>query len=85
MPTLVYSLCFITSGICAWLLLRAYARTHTRLLLWSGGAFVCLAINNFFVLADMILLPDYDLLPLRYAAALSAVCILIYGFIWEVE
>lgn len=85
MPALVYSLCFITSAICAGLLLRAYMRTKTRLLLWSAIAFVCLAVNNFFVLGDMILFPDVNLLAFRYAAAFAAVCVLIYGFIWEVE
>lgn len=85
MPALVYSLCFATSVICAALLLRAYFKTRARLLLWSAAAFVCLAINNFFVLGDMILFPSVDLLPYRYAAALAAVCVLIYGFIWEVE
>lgn len=85
MPTLVYTLCFVTSGICAALLLRAYVRTKARLLLWSAVAFVCLAVNNFFVLGDMILFPDINLLPYRYAAAFASVCVLIYGFIWEVE
>jgi hypothetical protein len=85
MPTLVYSLCFITSTICAGLLLRAFLRTRMRLLLWSALAFICLAVNNFFVLGDMILFPEINLLPYRYAAALIAVCVLIYGFIWEVE
>jgi hypothetical protein len=85
MPALVYSLCFATSAICAALLMRAYLKTRARLLLWSAIAFVCLAVNNFFVLGDMILFPDINLLPYRYAAALAAVCVLIYGFIWEVE
>jgi Family of unknown function (DUF5985) len=85
MPAIVYSLCFATSVICAALLMRAYLRTQTRLLLWSAIAFVCLAINNFFVLGDMVLFPDVNMLAYRYAAAGAAVCVLIYGFIWEVE
>lgn len=85
MPAIVYTLCFITSAICAGLLLRAYLRTRTRLLLWSATAFICLGINNFFVIADMIIFPDANILPFRYAAGLAAVCVLIYGFIWEVE
>jgi hypothetical protein len=85
MPTIVYTLCFATSAICAALLLRAYLRTRTRLLLWSAIAFICLAVNNFFVLGDMILFPGVNLLSYRYAAAFAAVCVLIYGFIWEVE
>ena len=85
MPTIVYTLCFATSAICAALLLRAYLRTRTRLLLWSAIAFICLAVNNFFVLGDMILFPDANLLPYRYVAAFASACVLIYGFIWEVE
>ena len=85
MPALVYTLCFLTSVLCAGLLLLSYARTRTRLLLWSAISFVFLAINNFFVLSDMIFFPEANLLQFRYFAALAAVATLIYGFIWEVE
>jgi hypothetical protein len=85
MPALVYSLCFLTSAVCAGLLLVSYFRTKSRLLLWSAISFVCLAINNFFVLGDMILFPDVNLIPMRYIAALAAICSLLYAFIWEVE
>ncbi len=85
MPTLVYSLCFVTSAMCAFLLVRAYARTQARLLLWSAISFVFLAINNLLVLFDLVFFPDLYLLPWRYAAALAAVATLIYGFIWEAE
>lgn len=84
-PTLVYALCFLTSAVCAALLAGAYRRTQTRLLLWAAVSFVFLAINNFFVLADMVLFPTIDFLPFRYAAALGAVSALVYGFIWEAE
>jgi hypothetical protein len=85
MPALVYSLCVITSALCATLLLHAYMRTRTRLLLWSAISFICLAFNNVFVLADLIWLPEINLLALRNIAALAAVSVLIYAFIWEVE
>lgn len=85
MPALVYTLCFITSALCAALLVRAYFRSRARLLLWSGASFVFLAVNNFFVLGDLVLFPTIELLPYRHIAALCAVCVLIYGFIWEVE
>ena len=85
MPALVYTLCFITSALCALLLVRAYFRSRARLLLWSAASFTFLAINNFFVLGDLVLFPTIDLLPYRYVAGLCAVCVLIYGFIWEVE
>jgi hypothetical protein len=85
MPALVYSLCFLTSLACAILLVRAFLKTRTRLLLWSAISFSFLAVNNFFVFGDMIFFPDVNLLPYRYIAALAAVAVLIYGFIWEVE
>jgi hypothetical protein len=85
MPALVYILCVVTSSICAGLLLRSYFINRTRLLLWSAIAFLCLAVNNFFVLADIILFPDINLLWARYAAAFAAVCVLIYSFVWEAE
>jgi hypothetical protein len=84
-PTFVYVLCFVTSTLCAALLVRAYRRTRTRLLLWSALSFVLLAVNNFFVAADMLFLPEAHLLAFRYAAALGAVAVLVYGFIWEAE
>ncbi|WP_395645227.1 DUF5985 family protein [Terricaulis sp.] len=85
-PTLVFALCLITSATCAGLLIRAYIRTRARLLLWSAVAFVFLSINNMLVFFDLAIVgPSIDLLPLRYAAALAAVCVLIYGFIWEAE
>lgn len=85
MPALVYTLCFLTSSVCATLLFLSYRRTRTRLLLWSALSFGFLAINNFFVLGDMIMFPDIDLLPYRHVAALAAIGTLLYGFIWEVE
>lgn len=85
MPALVYTLCFVTSAICAWLLLRSYSRSRTRLLFWSAIAFICLAVNNFFVLGDMMLFSGSDLIFYRYTAALAAVCVLLYAFVWEAE
>jgi hypothetical protein len=85
MPALVYTLCFLTSGVCAALLLASYFKSRTRLLLWSAISFICLAVNNFFVVADLVLFPDINLLPMRYLAAFAAVCTMIYGFIWETE
>lgn len=85
MPAVVYALCFLTSALCALLLIRAFLRARARLLLWSAVSFSLLAVNNFLVLSDMIIFPDTNLILFRYLAALSAACVLIYGFIWEVE
>ena len=84
-PTTVYLLCLLTSVGCAFLLQRAWRRTRTRLLLWSAAAFGLLALNNLFVVADMLLVHNVSLIALRHASALAAVAVLLYGFIWEVD
>jgi hypothetical protein len=82
---LIYLLCLLTSALCAGLLTRAYRRTRAPLLLWSAACFALLALNNLFVVTDMILLPNNDLTLLRQGSSLAAVGVLLYGFIWEVE
>ncbi len=84
-PTAVYSLCFLTSAACAWLLARSYRRTGARLLLWSALCFLLLAGNNFVVILDMLLIRDIDFRIVRHLLALAAVGVLLFGFIWEAE
>jgi hypothetical protein len=81
----VYSLCLLTSVVCVWLLIRSYLRNRTRLLLWSAVCFVLLALNNLFVVLDLVLLPSIDFTPLRAASSLLAIATLLYGFIWELD
>lgn len=81
----VYLLCFASSALCAYLLLNAFRRQRERLLLWSSLCFCFLALNNLLVFIDIIVLPDFDLVPFRSATALAATALLIYGFIWEIE
>jgi hypothetical protein len=78
-------LCFLSSGLCAYLLVIGFSRQRQRLLLWSAVCFCLLALNNLLVFVDIILLPDLDLMWLRSLTALLAVSTLIYGFIWEIE
>jgi hypothetical protein len=86
MATAVYILCFLTSAVCGWLLVRSYLRTRTALLLWTAICFVLLAVNNFLVVVDLVFLPDaIDLRPMRFAATLVALATLLYGFIWELD
>jgi len=84
-PTAVYVLCLITSVVCAVLLLRAYARSRARLLLWTALSFVCLAVNNLFLVGDKVVFPNLDLLAMRQLSAVAAIAVLLYGFIWEAE
>jgi hypothetical protein len=82
----VYFLCFLASACCGWLLVRSYLNNKTKLLLWSAACFVLLALNNFLLFTDLVLLPvTVDLATLRALSGLAAVCTLLYGFIWELE
>ena len=85
MGSVVYSLCTITSFICATLLMRRYSAERHRLLLWSGLCFLLLAGNNLAVVLDLLVLPDFDFRLLRMLLALSAVSILLFGFVWDLE
>lgn len=85
-PTAVYILCFLTSSLCAWLLTRSYRASGTRLLLWSAIAFVLLAINNLFVVIDLVVLGASASIQMpRLIASLGAVMVLLFGFIWDLE
>ncbi|HTV90300.1 MAG TPA: DUF5985 family protein [Stellaceae bacterium] len=81
--SLVYVLCFLSSGVCAYLLVAAFLRTRERLLLWSAICFCLLALNNLLVIADYLM--PISLTGYRLACSLVAVTVLIYGFIWEIE
>ncbi len=79
----VYSLCALTSIGCAGLLLRAYAREPTRLLLWCALSFVGLAVNNVILFTDLVVLPDVDLSLIRQLSAFASVLLLLYGLVWD--
>ena len=83
MASAVYALCALTSILCAALLGRAYARTRTKLLLWSTLCFVGLAINNVLLFVDLVMLPDVDLRLVRVVSALGALLLLVIGLVWE--
>ena len=84
-PTAVFILCLLTSTVCAGLLTRAYLRSRARLLLWTALSFVCLAVNNLFLVADMVVFPTVDLWIYWQIAAGAAISVLFYGFVWEAE
>jgi hypothetical protein len=84
-PSLVYGLCLAASAVCAFLLLNAWRQTRSRLLFWTALGFVFLAVNNLFLVADMVMWPSVELWPGRIGPSLAAVGVLLYGFIWEAE
>lgn len=79
----IYLLCVLTSLLCAYLLLRAYRRARTRVLVWTAICFTMLALNNMVLAVDVLLLPENDLSFFRVVTALLAVSALLYRFIWE--
>lgn len=83
MPELVYGLCALTSLFCAGLLVRAYVRGRTRLLLWSSLCFVGLALNNLALVIDVVLGSIVDLSLVRTSIALVAMLLLVAGLAWE--
>jgi hypothetical protein len=82
---LLYLLCLLTSLLCAGLLWRAYGATRAPLLAWSAACFALLALNNLFVVADMLVFTGTDLTLWRQGSSLAAIGVLLYGFIWEAE
>jgi len=84
-PQIVYGLCLLASTACAVLLSRAWWTSRQPLLFWSAICFALLALNNLFVVLDMVVFADIDFTLARQISALAAVATLLYGFIWESE
>lgn len=82
MNSVLYSLTCLTTGLCALLLLRAYARVRRRLLLWSGLCFAVLTLSNALVILDLLVIPT-DLYTYRLGTTAVAMVLLLYGLIWE--
>ena len=85
MAGLIYALCALTAALCAVLLLQSYSRGKYRLLLWSGLCFVGLTINNLLLVIDKLFVPQMDLSVWRSTVALLAMCVLLYGLVWDTE
>ncbi len=83
MPGGVFLLCAATCFLCAIMLFRGYARTHVRLLFWSGLCFVGLMVDNFLLYADVFIFPNVSLEIWRKMPGLIATVLLLIGLIWE--
>ena len=83
---LVYLLGAIVTATCAILLLRGYARSRSRLLLWSGLCFAGLTLSNALLFVDLVLLPGTQSLYMwRLSTAAGAMLLLVYGLVFESE
>ena len=80
---LVYLLGALVTALCAVLLLRGYARSRSRLLLWSGFCFAGLTISNALLFIDLRILTEVDLYMWRLGSAAAAMLLLVYGLVFE--
>ena len=78
-----YLLCAATALLCVILLLRAFARSGVRLLLWSGICFIALALENGLLFLDLAVFTDVDLRLWRNGVALIGLLCLLFGLIWD--
>lgn len=86
MASFVYLLGTIVTLVCAVLLLRGYAGSKRKLLLWSGLCFLGLTISNALLCIDLIFLPNQVNLYLwRLGTAAAAMTLLVYGLVIESE
>ena len=83
MAIVVYVLCALTSLACAVMLMRAYASSGQRFLLWATLCFVALVVNNVLLYVDTMIGPSIDLSLPRGVAALAGIGILTFGLVWE--
>lgn len=81
--TIVYVLCALTSLACAVLLLRGYARSQAKLLLWAGLCFTGLFLNNALLVVGTRVTEDLEVM--RTIPALLGVALLLYGLVWEAD
>jgi Family of unknown function (DUF5985) len=86
MAAVVYLLGTLVTLICAVLLLRAFTRARTPLLLWSGLCFVLLTVSNSLLFVDLVLLThQVNLYVWRLATAAAGMLLLLYGLVFESE
>lgn len=84
MESIVNILGTLTVGLCAILLLRAYANVKKRLLLWSGLCFTGLTIANAMLFIDLAIFPDeVNLYSWRLGVAAVSMLLLLYGLVFE--
>ena len=85
MAAIVYALCALTSLLCAFLLLRAFRQTRSRVLWWSGLCFCGLTVTNVLLILDKLVYTEIDLQPLRLSTTLVALLLLLYGLLYADE
>jgi hypothetical protein len=85
MSAAIYTLCTLTALMCAGLLLRGFAVSRSRLLLWSGLCFVGLSVTNALLVVEKVAFASLDLATWRLAIALLSLSLLLFALIYEEE
>lgn len=75
----------LTVGLCALLLLRAYARVRKRLLLWCGLCFAGLTVSNALLIVDLFIIPEQSIYTYRLLVAAGSMLAMLYGLVFESE
>ena len=83
MLNIVNVLGLLTVALCATLLLRAYRKVKTPLLLWSGLCFAGLTVGSALLVVDFWLLPQYTMYRARLIVTAVSMLILVYGLVFE--
>jgi len=82
----VFTPCTLTAPLCCVLLARGYWRGNNKLLLWGSLCFLGLTFNNALLAVDKLFTsPDISFFTWRLLIALTAMLILLFGLIWELE
>jgi hypothetical protein len=81
MSETIYTLCAVTSILCALLLFRGWLQTRAKLLFWSALCFAGLAGTNFMLVLDELVYTNVDMILPRLWISLGAVLLMLYGLI----
>lgn len=83
MALTVYLLCAVASLLCAVLLLRGYRASRAPLLFWAALCFFIFVLTNSLLFLDLIVFPQIDLAMWRSGITLGALCLFLYGLIFD--
>ena len=79
----IYVLCALASIGCAVLLFRRWRTNRRPLLFWSALCFAGLALHNSVLVLDFLVVPGFDLAPVRHVTAHASLAVLLYGLVWD--